>query len=97
MTELKSGKIDLPQLFNLELGDGWTLSIDISTVPTTYTLTHGKKSMCFNFDVIQKLCSREYDIRLVRGRRQLVIPSHILQSFVDNSTFIQWYESSFEQ
>ena len=97
MTELKSGKIDLPQLFNLELGDGWTLSIDISTVPTTYTLTHGKKSMCFNFDVIQKLCSREYDIRLVRGRRELVIPSHILQSFVDNSTFIQWYESSFEQ
>ena len=97
MAEIKSGKIELPQLFNLELGCGWTLTIDISTVPSTYTLTHGKKSMSFNFAVIQKLCSREYDIRLVRGRRQLVIPSHILQSFVDNSTFIQWYESSFDQ
>ena len=97
LTELKSGKIELSQQFNFDLSHDWILTIDLSTVPTTYILTHGKKSMCFNYEVICKLCRREYDVRLVRGRRQLVIPSQVLQSFVDNSVFIQWYGSTENQ
>ena len=92
MAELKTDKILLPTEFQIALDDGWMLDIDVNTVPAKYTLTHGKKSMSFNRDVTMNLCSRNYGIRLVKGRRQMVLPPHVLQSFVDYSTFLTWYD-----
>ena len=92
MATLKTDKIVLQKDFQIVLDDGWILSININTVPTTYTLIHGKKSISFNTREAMKLCCRDYGIRLVRGRRQMVVPSHVLQSFVDNALFLQWYD-----
>lgn len=97
MAELKTSKIVLPLEFSFQLNEGWDLSIDTNCYPVKYTLKHGKKSMTFNSDVIHKLCTRNYGIRLVRGRTQMIIPPHVLQSFVENSVFIEWYEQSFPQ
>ena len=65
MTELKTRKIILAQEFNIQLSEGWDLSIDANCYPRKYTLKHGKKSMTFNYDVVHKLCTRDYGIRLV--------------------------------
>ena len=65
MAQLKTDKITLTRDFQLDLCDGWTLSIDVNTVPTNYTLTHGKKSINFDSNTMQTLCSREYGVRLV--------------------------------
>ena len=92
MAELKTDKILLPKDFQIDLQDGWTLDIDIQNTPTKYTLTHGKKSISFNTNVTMNLCSRNYGIRLVKGRRQMVIPPHILQSFVEYDEFLKWYD-----
>lgn len=92
MAELKSDKITLAKDFQLDLQDGWTLSIDVRSKPTNYTLTHGKKSINFDSMVMNTLCLRQYGIRLVKGRRQMNVPSHILQSFEDNIVFLQWYD-----
>ena len=48
--------------------------------------------MTFNSDVVNKLCTRQYGIRLVRGRTQMIIPPHVRQNFVENRVFIQWYD-----
>jgi hypothetical protein len=92
MAELKGDKITLANDFQLALRDGWTVSIDIQSKPTNYTLTHGKKSINFDSTVMNRLCLRQYGIRLVKGRRQMIVPSHILQSFEDNVVFLQWYD-----
>lgn len=94
MAQLKTDKIIVSKDFQLDLGIGWTLSINIQSIPTNYTLIHGKKSINFDSTIMQTLCSRQYGIRLVKGRRQMVVPSHILQSFVDNAVFLQWYDSA---
>jgi hypothetical protein len=92
MAELKGDKITLANDFQLALPDGWTVSIDIQSKPTNYTLTHGKKSINFDSTVMNRLCLRQYGIRLVKGRRQMIVPSQILQSFEDNVVFLQWYD-----
>ena len=94
MAELKTDKITLPNEFKIDLLEGWTLSIDLNAFPSKYTLTHGKKSMSFNSEVMKKLCCRDYGIRLVRGRTQMIIPAQVLESFVLNNVFIQWYDST---
>ena len=56
---------------------------------------HGKKSMTFNSDVVNKLMYKKNGIRLVRGRTQMIIPPRFLQNFVENSAFKQWYDQYF--
>jgi hypothetical protein len=92
MAELKTDKITLAKDFQLDLQDGWTLCIDVQSKPTNYTLIHGKKSINFDSTVMNTLCLRQYGIRLVKGRRQMIVPSHILQCFEDNVVFLQWYD-----
>lgn len=97
MAQLKTDKITLSKDFQLDFDDGWTLSIDVQSKPINYILTHGKKSINFDSNVMQTLCSRQYGVRLVKGRKQMVIPPHVLQNFVDNAIFLQWYDHSTNQ
>lgn len=57
MAQLKTDKITLTKDFQIDLGYGWILGIDVQCVPTNYTLTHGKKSINFNSDVMKTLFS----------------------------------------
>ena len=92
MAEIKTDKIALGPPFHISLGHDWNLHINVDCKPTVYTLTHGKKTINFSSDVTTKLCSRQYGLRLVEGRRQMVIPPHILQSFVEHALFLEWYD-----
>ena len=92
MANLKSDKIVLKKDFQIKLDDKWILTIDRDCSPTTYTLSHGKKSINFDSDVMKNLCTRQYGIRLVKGRRQMNVPANILQNFVDYSVFLEWYD-----
>lgn len=92
MANLKSDKITLKNDFQIRLDDGWILGIDRDCSPTTYTLSHGKKSINFDSDVMKSLCLRQYGIRLVKGRKQMIVPANILQNFVDYTVFLQWYD-----
>lgn len=96
MASIKSSKISLPKIFQLELSPGWLLNIDTNVVPTQYTLVHGKKSMNFDTTVASDLCRRNYSIRLAMGRRQMVIPPEVLQAFSDHEIFLQWYDTSLQ-
>lgn len=92
MVSIKTEKIALPQDFQIEIVKGWFLDIDVQSSPIKYTLTHGKKSMTFHSNVLKDLCSRNYGIRLAKGRRQMVLPSSVLQAFVDYETFLTWHD-----
>lgn len=94
MASIKSSKIELPKVFQIELTPGWILGIEVDTLPTTYTLTHGKKSMTFYSEVAKDLCGRNYGIRLAQGRRHMLVPPEVLQAFSENEIFIMWYDSS---
>ena len=94
MACIKTGKVSLPKDFQFELSPGWFLDIDVESSPVKYTLTHGKKSMTFHSAVVKDLCSRNYGIRLAKGRRQMVLTPQVLQGFVDFETFLSWYDSS---
>ena len=89
---IKTDKVSLPPQF--ELSPGWFLDIDVESSPVKYTLTHRKKSMTFHSAVVKDLCSRNYGIRLAKGRRQMVLTPQVLQGFVDFETFLSWYDSS---
>ena len=94
MASIKTDKVSLPKDFQIEIMAGWFLDIDIQSNPIKYTLTHGKKSMTFHSNVTKDLCTRNYGIRLAKGRRQMVLPSTVLQAFVDHETFLSWYDPS---
>ena len=96
MTTLKSEKITLTPLFQFELCKGWFLSIDISSQPIQYALTRGKKSITFSSQVVADLCSRNYGVRLVKGRRQMHLPPSVLQAFIDNEVFLKWYDPNIQ-
>lgn len=93
MASIKSAKVELPKTFQIELAKGWLLDIDTNTVPTKYTLTHGKKSMSFHSEVAKDLCTRNYCVRLAHGRRQMTLPPDILQAFADYEVFLNWYDA----
>lgn len=78
--------------FHTELIEGWFLSIDKSASPFLYTLRRGKRSMTFNSNVLMNLCLRNYGLRLTKGRRQMHLPPDLLQAFVDNALFFQWFD-----
>lgn len=92
MASIKTEKISLLRDFQFELTDGWFLAIDVNSNPIKYTLIHGKKSMTFHSCITKDLCSRNYSIRLAKGRRQMVVPPQVLQAFVDYETFLSWYD-----
>jgi hypothetical protein len=92
MATLKTEKISLNQEFQFELCQGWLLSIDNNVEPIQYTLTRGKKSITFNSQVVSELCNRNYGVRLVKGRKQMHLPPVVLQAFIDNEAFLQWYD-----
>lgn len=96
MATIKSSKINLPKIFQIELFPGWTLDIDTNTMPSRYTLTHGKKSMTFDALVTSDLCTRNYSLRLALGRRQMVVPPEVLQAFSDHEIFLKWYDPTLE-
>jgi len=97
MASIKTGKVTLPVEFQIELVPGWLLDIDVKSSPTRYTLTHGKKSLTFHSNITKDLCSRNYGIRLTKGRRHMVVPPYVLQAFVDNEIFLQWYDQDLNQ
>lgn len=82
--------------FEIELADGWFINIDGSKNPTLYTITQRfrKKSMTFHANVMEDLCNRNYGLRLAKGRRQMVLPPHVLQGFVDNENVIMQYDNN---
>ena len=92
MAQLKTDKIALTKDFQIKFEDDYTLTVDVDSKPTLYTLTHGKKSINFHSDVATTLCLRQYGIRLVKGRRQMVIPPKVLQNFADYAVFLPWYD-----
>lgn len=92
MAQLKTDKITLAKDFQIDLSGGWILGVDVKCTPTNYTLTHGKKTINFNSDVMKNLCFREYGIRLMRGRKQMVVPPHVLQNLEEYTVFLQWYD-----
>ena len=94
MASLKTDKISLPKDFQIEIVPGWFLDIDIQSNPVKYTLTHGKKAKTFHSDIHKDLCSRNYGIRLAKGRRQMILPPSVLQAFADHETFLRWYDPS---
>ena len=47
--------------------------------------------MTFNSNVLMNLCPRNYGLRLTKGRRQMHLPPDLLQAFVDNALFFQWF------
>ena len=97
MASIKTSKVNLPKVFQIELAPKWMLDIDLNTIPTRYTLTHGKKSMTFDTDVTRDLCTRNYSIRLALGRRQMIVPPNVLQAFSDHEIFLKWYDSTLDQ
>ena len=48
--------------------------------------------MTFQSQVMHHLITRDYSLRLVRGRREMILPSHLLSAFVNNQTFLSWYD-----
>ena len=96
MATLKTERIPLAPVFQFELCAGWFLSIDITTTPVQYTLTRGKKSINFHSEVISDLCNRNYGVRLVKGRKQMHLPPYVLQAFIDNEAFLQWYDPAIQ-
>jgi hypothetical protein len=96
MAALKTEKISVEQVFQFELCSGWFLSIDNTVNPIQYTLTRGKKSINFNSQVISNLCKRNYGVRLVKGRKQMNLPPHVLQAFIDNEAFLYWFDPSIQ-
>lgn len=96
MAALKTEKISINQVFQFELCSGWFLSIDNTINPIQYTLTRGKKSINFHSQVISDLCHRNYGVRLVKGRKQMNLPPHVLQAFIDNEAFFYWCDPSIQ-
>lgn len=96
MACIKTSKIILPKIFQLEISPGWILDIDTSSIPSKYTLTHGKKSMTFDNQIAKDLCTRNYSVRLAMGRRQMVVPPEVLQAFYEHEIFLKWYDQSLE-
>jgi len=83
MAYIKTDKVTLPSEFHFELIPGWTMDME----KDRFTLTHGKKSMTFDMTVLQDLCSRNYGIRLAKGRKQMMLTPDVLQSFVEYHMF----------
>ena len=94
MATIKTSKINLPKVFQIELSPGWALDIDTNAVPTRYTLTHGKKSMTFDVNVVRDLITRNYSIRLALGRKRMIVPPEVLQAFSEHEIFLKWYDVS---
>ncbi len=94
MATIKTSKVNLPKVFQIELAPGWSLDIDTNTVPTRYTLTRGKKSMTFDGNVVKDLITRNYSIRLALGRKQMIVPPEVLQAFTEHEIFLKWYDTS---
>lgn len=94
MATLKTDKLRLQESFQFQIVNGWYLDIDTQSSPIKYTLTHGKKSMSFHSTVTKNLCTRNYGIRLAKGRRQMILPPHVLQAFVEHETFLSWFDRS---
>ena len=88
MAHIKTEAIKLatPE-FQMEIAPGWMLDLN----DCSHTLTRGKKSMTINNAVLQDLCTRNYGLRLVKGRRQMVLPPHLLQALVENELFLLWW------
>ena len=84
MASFKTDKISLRKDFQIEIVKGWFLNIDVQS----------KKSMTFHSDIMKDLCSKNYGIRLAKGRRQMILPPYVLQAFVDHETFSRWYDPS---
>lgn len=80
--------------FEIEVAEQWFLNIDGSSTPIKYSLSHKKRSMTFHAEVMKDLCTRNYGIRLAKGRRQMVLPPHVLQGFVDHETDIMQYDTN---
>ena len=91
---IKTDKVLLPVDFQFEISPGWFIDIKVESSPIKYMLTHGKKSMTFHSAVVKDLCSRNYGIRLAKGRRQMILTLQVLQGLVDFETFLNWYDSA---
>ena len=81
MAGIQADCMCVPNEYQIKLVDGWLLDIDITCRPVKYTLIHGKKSLCFYSEVMKNLVERNYSLRLVKGRRQMILPARILQEF----------------
>lgn len=96
MASIKSDKKVIDKTFQFEIVPEWYLDIEVLVNPVRYTLTHGKKSMSFYSSVAKDLCTRNYGLRLAKGRRQMILPPHVLQAFVEHASFISWYDPSMQ-
>lgn len=94
MASIKCDCKKVGEPFEIKLADGWLLQIEKEgDERTSYTINHGKKSMTFNSEVMRALCHRKYGIRLTKGRRQMKLPSEILDSVVEYTPIIEWIDS----
>lgn len=93
MATLKCDGVTVGSPVEILLKQGWLLQIDNQTTPVTYTVYHGKKSMSFLSDTMGALCNRRYGVRLSRGRRQMKLPSDVLDAMVEYGPVIQWVDS----
>ena len=41
---------------------------------------------------IKDLITRNYGLRLVKGRRQMILPSSVLAAFVEHEVFLTFYD-----
>ena len=92
MASIKTGTIALPTTFQLEIYPGWFLDINVKSNPSTYCLTHGKKSMMFHPNITKDRLTRNFGVRLVKGRKQMIIPPAVLCAFPEHETFLTWYD-----
>ena len=53
--------------------------------------------MTFDANVTRDLCTRNYSVRLVLGRRQMVVPPEVLQAFSDYEIFLKWYDTTLQE
>lgn len=94
MACIKTDCVHVPTEFQIELLPGWLLDIDLNCSPIKYTLNHGKKSMSFHSHIMKDLIERNYSLRLVKGRRQMVLPASILEEIVTYADCLCLYDGS---
>ena len=81
MASVQTDCMRIPNELQIKLVDGWLLDIDVTCTPVKYTLIHGKKSLSFYSEIMKNLVDRNYSLRLVKGRRQMILPARVLKEF----------------
>ena len=68
---------DCGDAFNVELGEGWTVQVDL--IKDSYTVSRDSRSVTINDFTRVPRCEINYGVTMKRGEHQISIPAHVLE------------------